>query len=357
MGSVSNIQFDPACYDHPNFPYDQFVAEEAARYETAAKVTAVALATTPEERAAKADDARLIVGLYMDALRTSRPYRDAEAASLAKTPHRGGAYYFNLVAPEKSTRVGPKAKRAKSARRAKSGTQSTPTDQQGQQDAILPDSALYAIDQSIDPSLKGEKRQIEIARKRNQVRIETAFRNLIEKKTGAEDAWYHFMLKFGSSRMNNCLMDLGEASVTPDDLAQRFALKVHAAMPQLLKMPEGEIYPYLITMRRNVSVDGFNEIKEETDSRVPLLVEKEDDEGESYLEDNPLIHLRNYPMEHRRQLPKFIKGRNLEICGYIREDYTYEKIARVLSMKVSAVKTRIWRMSKTIQEMKDRGEL
>jgi hypothetical protein len=77
MSTPRSIQFDSARYDHPNFPYGQFVAEEAARHEAATKITAAALATTPEERAQTADDARLIVGLYLGALRTSRPHRDA----------------------------------------------------------------------------------------------------------------------------------------------------------------------------------------------------------------------------------------------------------------------------------------
>src|ERR1700712_4589753 len=86
---ASPAQYD---YSHPNYSYDQYVAEEAARYAAAAKVTAAALATSPEEKASNADKTKLTVGRYLDALRTSQEDRDAEADRLAKTPYRGGAY-------------------------------------------------------------------------------------------------------------------------------------------------------------------------------------------------------------------------------------------------------------------------
>jgi hypothetical protein len=51
---ASPAQYD---YSHPNYSYDQYVAEEASRFAAAAKVTAAALSTTPEERAQTADHA------------------------------------------------------------------------------------------------------------------------------------------------------------------------------------------------------------------------------------------------------------------------------------------------------------
>jgi hypothetical protein len=104
-------------------------------------------------------------------------------------------------------------------------------------------------------------------------------------------------------------------------------------------------------------VDAFYEVKDENDIKVPLIVEVEDEDGQICKEENPLIHrLNELRPVFPRILPPFIQGVDRQICNYIREDYTYEKIARVMSMTENAVTKRIQRMRNTIEAMRAAGE-
>jgi hypothetical protein len=322
VGSLSS-------YDHPNFSHDQFIAEHTARHEAAAKITAVALAITPQDQARKVDETRRIVGLYLGALLASRPDRLAQADRLAKTPWPAVPYYVNLVAHEKSTGVKAKVKRAKTARRPKSGTSPTPTGQQGQEEAILP----------------------------TKERIYKAFANLIDKVEGAElefygDVAYKFVLRLVSKRMS----DAGECATDQHDVTNRILFEL--SRQKLDKIQD--IYKYLCSAAKKQGSQAFKENIEDRKTHVPLLVDIEDDVdgggGETYKQDNPLIHLNELRPIFLRELPGFIEGDNLLICQYIRENKTYPEIAEITGMTLSAVKQRAAWMRNRIEEMRARGE-
>jgi hypothetical protein len=332
MGAVSAIQ-----YDHPNFPYAQYVAEEAARYEAAQKVTAAALATTPEERELTALDTKLIVLLYLDALRTSQEDRDAEADRLARIPYGGGAYYTNLVAPIKSTKKKAKVKRAKSDRRAKTGTRTTPKEQQGQQGPILP----------------------------MKERLYLAFENLKAKVAGSEREFYggvgyEFVLKIVSKRM----LDAGECATTEQDITNHILWELSRRNLDEIK----DVYKCLSSAAKKQGGKAFLDNLEDRETHEPVLVEREDEDGgDPYKEDNPAMHgdvryrhggkpvFQESRPHFPKVLPEFIQGDNLRICQYIREDYSYAKIAEVLCMSVAAVKQRVAWMKRQ-SEMRARGE-
>ena len=86
-----------------------------------------------------------------------------------------------------------------------------------------------------------------------------------------------------------------------------------------------------------------------------ILVEMEDEDGKTYMEDNPAMHgdvrykhggkivFQESRPQFPRVLPEFIQGDNLRICQYYRENYSYAKIAQVMCMTLPAVKQRfVW---------------
>src|SRR5207248_1226944 len=99
------------------------------------------------------------------------------------------------------------------------------------------------------------------------------------------------------------------------------------------------VYPYLANLAFANGKAAFKRNIADRKMHVPVIVEKEGEDGESYLEDNPLLHVRGY-FEHRRDLPAFIQGVDLQICNYIREDHDYGRIAEILSMTEAAVERR-----------------
>lgn len=189
----------------------------------------------------------------------------------------------------------------------------------------------------------------EIGYNRNRKSIETTYENLLDNKEGAEAAFLKAVTSLAKSKISGRIFDLPEGCSNADDYAQDVAIMVWKRLPSHKGGAE-TIYSHVHKVIHTTREHAFHQIKDEARVKVPLLVEKEGEEGESYFEDNPLLHPRDYPT-HRRELPDFIQGIDLEICGYIREDYTYEKIAEVMCMKLSAVKMRVERMAKKVQGM------
>jgi hypothetical protein len=297
-----------------------------------------------EQKAQRVEHVKLIVSLYLAAYQESRPYRDAAADILAKTPYTGSAYFINLVEPKKNTRVKPKVKKPKSARRAKAGTQSTPHGQQGQQEA--PEAPQDTTKQ----------------------RIYKAFENLKAKVNGAQHEFYDnngvaykFVLRMVSKRM----MDAGECAMDQHDVTNNILWELSRRNLDEIQ----DVHKYLCSAAKKQGGKAFLENLEDRKTHESVMVENEGEDGKIYMEDNPAMHgdvrykhggnpaFQESRPQFPRVLPEFIQGDNLKICQYIRENYTYERIAEILCMTVAAVKMRVAWMRKTIEEMQAAGEL
>lgn len=229
------------------------------------------------------------------------------------------------------------------------------TEQPTEQDALPSTDEAPA-----DEEREGTDTLASVGHRRNKKGILTAYQNLMDNKPHAGDELFKVVTAFAKSKISSGrgLWNLEEVAATADDHAQEVALSVLRQLRQgNFKGGPEQFFHWVNDICCNVRKKAFTETKEYTSLRVPVLVELEGEDGKPYIEDNPLIRPRDYPIEHRRVLPGFIQGLDLKICNYIREDYTYAKIARVLSMKVSAVKMRADRMAKKIQEMKAQGLL
>jgi hypothetical protein len=345
VGSVSN-------YDHPNFLHDQYVTEQIARHEAAAKITAAALSTTPQERAATEAATRKIVGLYLAALRTSRPDRDAEATQLAKTPWHGGAYYVSTVARGKNTRVRPKVKKAKTARSPKLGAQSTPTDQQGQQEALEATASLLS-------TVEGDNKLAGLKKNAMRRRLENAFENLKAKAEGADREFNDVAYKFLLGKVSNRMYDAGECAVTEHDVTNHILFEV---FQNLYKVRN--IYSHLCNAAWKQGGKAFTRNIEDRKMHQPLMVEVEDEQGKTDKVDNPGIRgnveykrggkvvFQEERPQFRRDLPAFIQGKDLEICNGIRANHSYAEIAENTGMTVPAIKSRVAQMKRRYLETK-----
>jgi hypothetical protein len=255
------------------------------------------------------------------------------------------------VAPERSTRrVGPKVKRAKSARKAKSDTQSTSTERQQQQDAI-------PVDMTLTPTVKGEDKLARIKKAATKNRLEKAFENLKKRVAGADHEFNTVAYKFVLGRVSNRMWDSkGECANTEQDVANNILFELHE---KLTRDPDSvrSIYGYLANAAYKQGSRALTENNDDRDMHEPLMVEVGGDDRDSggeetYMQDNPLIHLNELRPIFRRELPAFIQGDNLRICEYIRENYTYERIAEILCMTLAAVKQRVVWMRRTIEKMR-----
>jgi hypothetical protein len=191
----------------------------------------------------------------------------------------------------------------------------------------------------------------EIGYNRNRNSIETTYANLLYNKEGAEAAFLKAVTALARSKISGRIFDLPEGCNNADDFSQEAALKVWKMLPTHYGGVD-TIYRHVHRIIFAMREEAYHQIQDEAYIKVPLLLEKEGEEGESYFEDNPLLHPREY-LTHRRELPGWIQGLNLEICQLIREDYDYSRIAEVLCMTLPAVKQRVEWMRNKIEEMKN----
>ena len=121
---------------------------------------------------------------------------------------------------------------------------------------------------------------------------------------------------------------------------------------QHLKEFRGEperFYSWLNRICYTASIDGLRSNRRESKSKLPLFVEIEEEDGSVSFEDNPILYAPDDPIAHRRKLPEFITGTDLEICQYIREGYNYAKISEILSLTAPQVEKRVRKMRRKIQ--------
>lgn len=186
--------------------------------------------------------------------------------------------------------------------------------------------------------------------KNNRDKVEVSYKGILDNKTGSEEDFFKAVTALAKSKIGGRIFEFPEWCSNNEDYAQMVAFKVWRMLPSHQGGVD-TIYRHVNRVIFTTREDAFHEIKAETEIKEPLQVEIQGEDG-AFTEDNPLLHPRDYPT-YRRKLPDFIQGIDLEICGYIREGYSYEKIAEVMSMKLSAVKMRVFEMRRKVQEMKN----
>lgn len=185
---------------------------------------------------------------------------------------------------------------------------------------------------------------------KNRNKIESAYRNLVEKKAGSVDRFYKVITDFARSKLTKALFDSAEGVSTVDDRSQDVAIYVWSKLGEF-KGSVGSFYPWLNRICYTQGAAAVNESREQATNRVDLFVEVEDGSGD--FEENPDLYPTDMPPQYQRELPEFIQGTDLKICMYIRADKTYSQIADLLEISEDAVEVRIRRMRKKIEEMKN----
>jgi hypothetical protein len=228
------------------------------------------------------------------------------------------------------------------AHQRNNGVSPAPTERQGQQEGPAPKLS----------DIEGTNKLAGLKKDAMKERLEKAFENLKKGVAGAEHEFYTPAYKFVLGKVSNRMWNTrGECATTEQDVANNILWEVSKSVEKI-----EDIYSHLCKAAWNQGSKAFTENNEHRDTHEPLIVEVEEEDG-TYKEDNPLIHLNELRPIFRRALPPFIQGDNLAICGYIREDYDYAKIAKIMSMTLPAIKQRVAWMRNRIAEMKAAGEL
>jgi RNA polymerase sigma factor (sigma-70 family) len=276
---------------------------------------------------------------YSDPYRATRMER-VPAPDPVVIPEYNGKYRSRMQEwsyPRKRSEGFATLKKPKSALGRKSDTESTPTDQQGQQGPIAA----------------------------NKDAVISAHAGLVEG-TVNQDAFLTTTRKFTLRRVSWRFKGTDQFGQTEDDITQIAMGKMWDALPTF-KGTSGDFFAWYRKIINNVVKDAKRGSLKESKRHAPFYVETEDDEGNSEEVENPGIHgsiqfKRNGkptfqdPIERRRTLPEFIKGDALKICQYRREGHSYARIGEIMGMTENAVTKQVQKMAKEIQEMRARGE-
>jgi len=179
-------------------------------------------------------------------------------------------------------------------------------------------------------------------------RLEKAFANLKANVVGADREFYSsdvgVAYKFVLGRVSNQMYDAGECATDQRDVTNRI-------LYDLSKNIHGvrDIYKHLSSAAWKQGGKAFTKNNEDRDTHVPLMVDEENEDGETYMEDNPellgnvrykrggkVVFQESRP-QFPRVLPEFIQGDDLKVCQYRRDNYSYARIAGVLCTTVPAI--------------------
>jgi hypothetical protein len=215
---VYNLSFEEYGYDDPKFPYALFVAEEVARSERDAKITA-ASRPNAEELAKAADETRSLVSTLINELNGSRSSRMAEAHRQAMTPWPGLGVCIQMTLPEKNTRVTAKlkkSKKAKSTSRAKKGC---------------------------NPSCVLQQERVAAPGRATWGNVKAAYVRFSNKEGGSEDALYGVISRLAKLVVKGRLSDSPRVTETIEDVAQDATVAVWQKIPDF-KGTHGQFYSW-----------------------------------------------------------------------------------------------------------------
>lgn len=190
----------------------------------------------------------------------------------------------------------------------------------------------------------------EIGYSRNRKAIENAYDNYVNKEQGSEGKLLQAVLKFAEAKLTSTLYNEDEVAETSEDYAQDVAVKIWAKLPDFVGDAHG-FYSWVSRICYTQGVDAIKESSKETSSKVPLFTEADDESG--LLEDNPLLNRSDVGTEYIRPIPDCIQGVDRRICAYIRDGRSYDRIGELLNMTGNAVKQRVKKMKKKVDEEKN----
>jgi DNA-directed RNA polymerase specialized sigma24 family protein len=190
---------------------------------------------------------------------------------------------------------------------------------------------------------------IDIKYNSNKAKVEKAYKDYLDGKPDAESNFFITITKFAKSKVTWATSRLDEVDKTPDDYAQDTAVYIWKKLPTFVGEP-GEFFAWLSRICYVTGANAATETIKILNSRVPLLVDSEDEPG--FLEENPLISSRyRYEDTPAVRLPKWIQGKDKLICGYIESGYSYKEIGTFMAMTKNAVEIRIKRIRNKVEKL------
>ncbi|MBN9615250.1 MAG: hypothetical protein BGO25_18175 [Acidobacteriales bacterium 59-55] len=327
-------------YDQPSYPYQQYVEEEAARYDVDLKARIAVLAKRncrPSIHVPRLVER--IVWTY-----SNKAERMAEAHRLAMTPWPVFNPPIQLVPPTKSTHVQHEeddepleAKYpSEEAEGENKGVTVSPDEREERQEAIADDPAPVNSPKIL---LRANKRT-----------VTAAFDDFLANKPYAADAVIDQSTRFAKWVIGYKLVDQAEGAITPDDAANEVGLKVWQALSTFVGDSE-DFWKWLNKVCKNKSLDTFSNHCDEFTGRLPLMLEDED----GFSEQNPLLN-RDQRQQYIRELPDWIQGTDLWICKLIRANRSYAEIGNLLHITEPAVRQRVAKMRmRSLAEAKASG--
>ena len=152
--------------------------------------------------------------------------------------------------------------------------------------ALLPHQEALPTDYKADVEESDRKNLPKLKKAISRQGITLAYANLRLKADpkGTERHFYKVITEFAKGKIENRLWDLEEVAQNSDDHAQQIAIYVWEHLSDFRGEPES-FYPWLHRICFGEGWKAFNETKEYTNARVPVLVEAEDEDDEAEKEE------------------------------------------------------------------------
>lgn len=156
--------------------------------------------------------------------------------------------------------------------------------------------------------------------------------------------------------------DFGSAE-TVDDWTQDALLRVWQDLPKKKFDTPALFYSWLHKVAFNQEADSVEYLRREKRTKVSLFVDNENENGETYEDDNPLIYADSGGCDAHPGIPANVQGIDRDICillltevqdmrdgEYIMRGRTYAEVGLVLGMTEGAVKSQMQRLRKRLKK-------
>jgi len=360
-------------YAYPSFLHyrEQGIAHEVARFERAAKKTAMS-APPAEQRAKTTDATRTLVAAYLAALNHSRADRMAAAHAKAIKPWPRYGFDGGDAAPAHDT-ASPLDAIVTSIleKKERVGPVQNDSDPSGNTD-----------DESTDEYINrtADKDAVYVSSKNKYRRIPTnkqvtyAYVAYVKGQDPKAEKLFDVVSRFAVGVVAVKFSETNYPTGDIEDVAQELVMRVADKIDDFVPKNDDPrmFYWWLDRVVKHAYCDAFNAAKATSRTDVPLFVDggtKEEvgeiggtDSGGSEVE-NPGMYGRSdvgssskshrvqNPRKYSLVIPEFIQGVDLEICQWMREGYDYADIGRTLEITEKAVERRVANIRKKVKEL------
>jgi DNA-directed RNA polymerase specialized sigma24 family protein len=205
--------------------------------------------------------------------------------------------------------------------------------------------------------VSGDNKSAAITKQKLQTRVKEAYEAYERKDPGSADGLMQAVRKIAYTKVYHLEHDFKEfgSAETADDWTQDICASVWSGLDKFVGTPS-LFYSWVCKIAIHKSSKAFNTLKKDSETKVQLFIDKNDEDGEdenNAEQDNPEIYEGSGGYGGGVSIPASVQRIERNICELMMDGRSFEQVAEELNMTVEAVKQRLKRLRKRMNEERE----